>query len=136
MLCTHDSSPRRLTEKVLERPRLLQRIRWAISDPSCAYLTVFNSTPLERKLAVLLGIPLNGPIRSCITWAPSQAAGKCSARPRVEMQVGFEDLTSEAEVADALIELSGRSPGIRRAVIKLNDSFSAKATPCSRIQPT
>ena len=25
-----------------------------------AYLTVFNSTPLERKLAVLLGIPLNG----------------------------------------------------------------------------
>jgi hypothetical protein len=25
-----------------------------------SYLTVFNSTPLERKLAVLLGIPLNG----------------------------------------------------------------------------
>src|SRR5436190_16491338 len=60
LLCAHDASPRSLTEKILERPRLVQRIRDGIQDPSRAYLTVFNSTPLERKLAVLLGIPLNG----------------------------------------------------------------------------
>ncbi len=53
MLCAHDSSPRSLTEKILERPRLIQRIRWAIQDPARAYMTVFNSTPLERKLSVL-----------------------------------------------------------------------------------
>ena len=60
LLCAYDDSPRSLTEKILERPRLIERIRAGIGDPSRAYLTVFNSTPLERKLAVLLGIPLNG----------------------------------------------------------------------------
>src|SRR6478672_12022688 len=60
LLCAYDSSPRSLTEKILERPRLIERIREGIQDRSRAYLTVFNSTPLERQLAVLLGIPLNG----------------------------------------------------------------------------
>src|SRR5678815_1907485 len=60
MLCAHDSSPRPLTAKILERPRLIERIRCAIHDPAQAYMTVFNSTPLERKLSVLLGGPLNG----------------------------------------------------------------------------
>ena len=60
MLCAYDSSPRPLTQKILERPRLIERIRKSIPDPEAAYLTVFNSTPLERKLSVLLGVPLNG----------------------------------------------------------------------------
>ena len=60
LLCADDASPRSLTEKILERPRLIERIRAGIMDPSKAYLTVFNSTPHERKLSVLLGIPLNG----------------------------------------------------------------------------
>ena len=57
LLCADDASPRSLTEKILERPRLIERIRAGIVDPSRAYLTVFNSTPLERKLSVLLGRP-------------------------------------------------------------------------------
>ena len=39
---------------------VIERIRAGVHDPSKAYLTVFNSTPHERKLAVLLGVPLNG----------------------------------------------------------------------------
>src|ERR1700682_5945181 len=61
LLCVYDSSPRSLTEKILERPRVLARIRESIGDPERAYLTVFNSTPLERRLSVSLGIPMNAP---------------------------------------------------------------------------
>ena len=46
LLCAYDASPRSLTEKILERPRLLQRIRDGIDDTRRVYLTVFNSTPL------------------------------------------------------------------------------------------
>ena len=60
MLAANDGSALSLTQKILDRPRLIQRIRYAIPDPSRAYLSVFNATPLERKLAVLLGIPLSG----------------------------------------------------------------------------
>ncbi len=59
-LCAHDHSARSLTQKILDRPRLLERIRAGIGDKTRAYLSVFESTPLERRLAVLLGIPMNG----------------------------------------------------------------------------
>ena len=57
LLCAYDSSPRPLTEKILERPRLLLRIRAGIPDLSRAYLSVFNSTPLERKARRVPGHP-------------------------------------------------------------------------------
>ena len=60
LLCAHDRSARSLTQKILDRPRLLERIRAGIDDKARAYLSVFETTPLERRLAVLLGIPLNG----------------------------------------------------------------------------
>ena len=37
MLCAYDASAKPLTQKVLERPRLLQRIRYAIHDHDRAY---------------------------------------------------------------------------------------------------
>ena len=81
MLCAYDASPRPLTQKILERPRLLQRIRYAVPDPTQAYLTVFNATPLERTLSVLLGIPLNGLDPRWRISARSRAAAGSSARP-------------------------------------------------------
>jgi hypothetical protein len=58
LLSAHDASPITLTKKILERPRLLARIREAIGDVANAHLTCFNATFLERTLAVQLGIPL------------------------------------------------------------------------------
>lgn len=59
LLSAHDTSPRPLAQKILERPRLLERIRMGIGDKTRAYLTVSQATPLERRLAVLLDIPMN-----------------------------------------------------------------------------
>src|SRR5918997_3376084 len=58
LLSCHDASDLPLTQKILERPRLLGRIWSAIPDPESAHITCFNSMPLERTLAVKLDIPL------------------------------------------------------------------------------
>ena len=58
MLDCADGSLSALTEKILDRPRLVNRIAEAIADPASAHLTCFNATELERTLAVRLGIPL------------------------------------------------------------------------------
>ena len=58
LLACHDASGVPLTQKVLDRPRLVRRIRETVSDPGAAHLTCFNATALERTLAVRLGIPL------------------------------------------------------------------------------
>lgn len=126
MLCAFDASPRALTQKILERPRLVQRIRQAIPDPSRAFLTVFNSTPLERKLAVLLGIPLNGLDPEHAYNGTKSGSRKVFREAGVPMPEGFEDLRDEHDVTGALAELRHRRPGVRRAVVKLNDSFSGE----------
>ena len=135
MLCAYDSSARPLTEKILERPRLLQRIRSAIKDPSEAYLTVFNSTPLERKLAVLLGIPLNGLDPKLQYLGTKSGSRKVFREAGVDMPLGREDVKTEADVVDALLELQRCKPGLRRAVIKLNDSFSGEGNALCRLPP-
>ena len=126
MLCAYDASPRALTQKILERPRLIERIRDAIPDPSRSYLTVFNSTPLERRLAVLLGIPLNGLDPELNHLGTKSGSRQVFREAGVELPEGFEDLAGESDVEDALVELAGRRPGLRRAVVKLNESFSGE----------
>jgi hypothetical protein len=126
LLCAHDASPRSLTEKILERPRLIQRIREGIHEPERAYLTVFNSTPLERKLAVLLGIPLNGVDPNLSHLGTKSGSRKVFREAGVDLPLGFEDLRTEHEVENALLEIKQRRPRLRKAVIKLNESFSGE----------
>jgi hypothetical protein len=126
LLCAHDSSPRSLTEKILERPRLIQRIRYGIADASRAYMTVFNSTPLERKLAVLLGIPLNGVDPALCHLGTKSGSRKVFREAGVALPEGSEDLRSEDDLVDALEDLRRRRPRIRRAVVKLDESFSGE----------
>jgi len=126
LLCAHDASPRSLTEKILERPRLIERIREGIQDPLRAYLTVFNSTPRERKLAVLLGIPLNGADPDLVPLGTKSGSRKVFRAAGVPLPEGLEDLHTQGEIEEALVEVAARRPGIRRAVVKLNDSFSGE----------
>ena len=126
LLCVHDASARPLTEKILERPRLIERIRAGIPDPSRSYLTVFNSTPLERKLAVLLGIPLNGCDPSLSHFGSKSGSRKVFRDAGVPLPSGFEDLADGGDVERALVELKRRKPQLRKAVVKLNDSFSGE----------
>ena len=79
----YDASPRPLTEKILERPRLLAADPRGVPDrDQRAYLTVFNSTPLERRLAVLLGIPLDGLDHQCDISARSPGSRQGVPRRR------------------------------------------------------
>ncbi len=126
MLCAHDDSPRSLTEKILERPRLIERIRASIPNTSQAYLSVFNSTPLERKLSVLLDIPLNGVDPQLATLGTKSGSRRIFREAGVDLPLGFEDLRDEHDVLDGLVDLRQQRPGIRRAVVKLNDSFSGE----------
>ena len=122
LFCTYDRSTRPLTEKILERPRLIRRIREAIGPTGSAYLTCFNSTRLEKTLAQQLDVPLNGVEPSLLFLGTKSGSRKAFAEAGVGYPAGFEDLRSEDEVVDALARLW--HPGLKRAVIKLNDSFA------------
>lgn len=126
LLCAYDDSPRSLTEKILERPRLIERIRQGIVDKDRAYLTVFNSTAIERKLAVLLGIPLNGVDPALNHLGTKSGSRKVFKEAGVPLPFGVEDLRTESDITDSLYDLKKRDPGLKRAVVKLNESFSGE----------
>ncbi|MGB5704672.1 MAG: hypothetical protein WBM48_17765, partial [Polyangiales bacterium] len=54
-----DSSLVPLSEKILRRPRVIERLR-SLIRPECGMMTCFTVSKLERRLAVALGIPLYG----------------------------------------------------------------------------
>ena len=126
LLCAYDASSRPLTEKILARPRLIERIRVNIPDRSRAYLTVFNSTPLERRLSVLLDIPLNAADPALVHHGSKSGSRRLFREVEIAHPLGFEDVASPGDVVFALRELRAARPGLRRAVVKLNDSFSGE----------
>jgi hypothetical protein len=126
MLSVYDGSTRPLTEKVLERPRVLERLRGWINEHGPAYLTCYNTSMLERRLALELGIPLNGADPVLLHLGTKSGSRKAFATAGVAHPAGFEDLHSEAEIVTSLCQLAQKRPGIRRAIVKINEGFSGE----------
>jgi hypothetical protein len=126
MLCLYDASPRALTEKVLERPRVLGRLREWIGEHGPAYLTCYNTTMLERRLALELGIPLNGVDPALLPLGTKSGSRQTFAAAGVPHPAGFENLHGESEIVAALQRLAELRPGIRHAVVKINEGFSGE----------
>jgi hypothetical protein len=126
LLSCHDGSPVALTAKMLDRPRLLQRIRESIPDPASAYMTCFNVTDLERSLALQLDLPIYGCDPDLLGWGSKSGSRRIFREAGIAMPEGFEDLQGADEVARALVELKARRPDIKRAVVKLNEGFSGE----------
>lgn len=126
MLSCFDLSQKPLTEKILERPRMLNKIRSLISDPSSTHLTCYNITPLEKSLAVRLGIPLFGTDPEKFYEGSKSGGRKTFRESGINLPDGSEDLKTREEVAAALARLREKNPSIRKAVIKMNDGFSGE----------
>ena len=60
MVSVGDASPRPLSEKLLERPRLLAKIAALVPNREHSHLIPYNTTELERDIALTLGIPMYG----------------------------------------------------------------------------
>ena len=125
-LCVLDSSPVPLTQKILDRPRALARIRSWIGNRRRAYLTCFNSTPLERSLSLELGIPLNGVDPELLDLGTKTGSRNTFVEAGVPHALGAQGLRSRRECADALAELERARPGLERAMVKLDHSFSGE----------
>jgi hypothetical protein len=126
LLSCYDASSRSLTEKILERPRLIKRIQQHILPHRPAHITCFNLTRYERTLAVKLGLPIYGCDPELSYLGTKSAARKLFKQCGVQVPDGFEDVTSRLEVIDCLAQLKMKYPDLKKAVIKMNDGFSGE----------
>jgi hypothetical protein len=126
MLSCHDASHVPLTKKILERPRLLQRIRDELTGCQYGHMTCFNATPLERTLALAVNIPLYATDPALAYLGTKSGSREVFRTAGVAMLDGFENLRDEADLVAALAALKQRHPALRKAVVKLNDGFSGE----------
>lgn len=121
-----DASKQPLTAKLLARRRLVERIKAAVPDRENAHLVCFNSSPLERTLAVELDIPLYASDPALYHLGTKSGCRKVFREAGVLFPDGFEDLRDATDITEALATLRERHPELRRAVVKLNDGFSGE----------
>lgn len=124
LISCYDSSAKPLTEKILQRPRLIERIRQAIPAGNVAHIACFNATALERTLSVSLGIPVYGCDPSLVYLGTKSGSRRVFLKSGVAMPPGAENLTGYDDIVDAVAALKEMHPAIKKAVIKLNDGFS------------
>jgi hypothetical protein len=121
-----DGSARPLSEKLLERPRLIERIRSLIMDPDRAHLVPFNTTNREKELALQLGIPMYGADPKFFPLGTKSGCRKIFSEENVPHPVGRENIGSKEDLINAIVEMRVAKPGIKQVMVKLDEGVSGE----------
>jgi PGM1 C-terminal domain len=121
-----DLSVRPLSDKLLERPRLIERIRSLIMDPDRAHLVPFNTTNREKELALRLGIPMYGADPKFFPLGTKSGCRKIFTEEGVPHPLGVENLGSKEELIEAIVQIRARKPSIKQVLAKLNEGVSGE----------
>src|SRR5438128_5865615 len=121
-----DGSVRPLSQKLLERPRLIERIRSLIPDPDRAHLVPFNTTNREKELALSLGIPMYGADPKFFPLGTKSGCRKIFQEENVPHPLGHENLASKDEVIEAIKQMRARKPWSKQVLVKLNEGVSGE----------
>ncbi len=125
LFAAYDGSRKPLSQKLLERPRLLERLRKAL-DPQRAYMTCYNSTPWERDLSLALGLPLLALDPDLLHWGTKSGSREIFKRCGIPHPLGSELVFDPADLANAVATVWEQDPSLGRMVIKLNEGFSGE----------
>src|SRR5438309_10218396 len=102
LLAPLDASVRPLSEKLLERPRLIERIRSLISDPERAHLVPFNTTNREKELALRLGMRMYDADPKFVPMGTKSGCRKIFLEENVPHPLGYENVASKDDLIQAI----------------------------------
>lgn len=135
LLSTYDSSHKPLTQKILERPRLIERIRQALRLEQ-SFMICYNTSTWERELSVKLGVPLYAADPDLTIWGTKSGSRQIFAESGVPYPDGSDDsIWSVDDLAVAAAQLWERQPKLKRMVVKLNEGISGEANALLDLRP-
>ena len=121
-----DLSVRPLSDKLLERPKLMERIRSLIMDPDRAHLVPFNTTNREKELALRLGVPMYGADPKFFPLGTKSGCRTIFMEENVLHPRGVENLGSKEELIEAIAQMRAGKPSIKQVLVKLNEGVSGE----------
>lgn len=129
-----DYSLQPLTQKILDRPRLLDRIEQSLR-PDRSVMICYNSTVLERELALKLDIPLYALDPDLLYWGTKAGSRRIFAECGLPHPDGSELVFNAEDLAAAAAALWDRQPHLLRLVVKLNEGFSGEGNALLDLRP-
>jgi PGM1 C-terminal domain len=126
LVATHDGSPRPLSAKLLERPRVIEQIKTLIPDPELCHLVPYTTSPLERDLALLLGIPMYGADPRFLPFGTKTGCRRLFTDEEVSHPFGCEEIDTLEGVINGMVELRTAKPTADEALVKLNEGVSGE----------
>ena len=126
LVSLNDASPRPLSEKLLARPRQLRRIAALVRNRDRAHLVPYNTTTLERDVALSLGIPLYGADPRLAAWGTKSGCRRLFAEVGVPHPPGAEDLHSPDDLVQAIALMRAERPATRSVIVKLDEGVSGR----------
>jgi hypothetical protein len=124
LVSTEDGSSTPLSQKLLDRPHLIEHIRSLIPDIDQAHMVPFNTTDIERELAIKLDIPMYAADPRFFAFGTKSGCRQIFAEVDIQHPLGFEDLYSIQEVAMAIAKMRSERPSLEKVVVKLNEGVS------------
>jgi hypothetical protein len=121
-----DGGSRPLSAKLLERPDLLKEIRGALAGSKVAYLMPYNSTALERDIALALDVPLFGADPDQAWLGTKSGSRAVFARAAVPRPLGAEQVRTIHDAVDAICALRAAKPQLAGVIIKLDHAVSGE----------
>ena len=121
-----DSSGLSLSEKLLARPRMLSHIGKLIPNRRHSHLIPYNTTDLERDIAISLGIPMYGADPRLAHLGTKSGCRRLFADVGIPYPPGVEDVHSVDELADAIIDMRQQRPALSEVIVKLDAGVSGQ----------
>jgi hypothetical protein len=121
-----DDALRPLTEKLLRRPDVLQRIRTLVGESDRAYLLPFRVTAHEQALSQALHLPVFGPPAELEGLGSKTGSRRSARQAGVRVLEGSEDLWSIDQIEESIESIRAHAPHAQAVVIKLNNGFSGQ----------
>jgi hypothetical protein len=133
LVAVNDSSPRSLSEKLLERPRLLRRIAELIPNRERSHLVPYNTTELERDVALQLGVPMYGADPRLAPLGSKSGCRRLFAEVGVPHPLGVENVRTVEEMVDAITSMRAERPSMDSVIVKLNEGVSGQGNAIVRL---
>ena len=134
LVSTYDGSLKPLTQKILDRPRLVEKIRRALR-PNKSYMVCYNSTDLEQQLSLKLGIPLLAASPEVLKWGSKSGSRRIFAEAGIAHPDGSYTVRNVSDLIEELYQLWQRQPDLKRIVVKLNEGFSGEGNAILDLRP-
>ena len=125
-VAAYDGTARPLSAKLLERPRILERIRGLIPDPALCHLVPYATTTRERDVALTLGIPMYGADPRFFPFGTKSGCRRLFREEGVAHPAGFEYLRTLGDIVDALARVRATTPAATEALVKLNEGVAGR----------